>query len=376
MLAESLAVLAPDDLVALAARFGLASALSAFVTDQPADRQSRGLTRLVVAGLSAEARSTAQIDLLWRLASCPDIWQTAPIVIKGAGLVLAGLTTPRERSFADVDILVPSSALAAWEKAALRTGTTFKPGAGGYEQGYISDRNALVEIHVALPGSAGGEFGPSYEEVAASARVAAGEFGSLGFRVPDSTSFREIAVHHFLHHHGGDPLHALRTLQDLACLEDAGIGPGLDWKQEVLSSEVSWLTRIARDLGAGEGAADSTDEAIRFLRQLAAVGEFGSEPFVSFAGEVDRWLAAAPAGGGGQTGLLLRRLFPPREQLGATPGEPAWRTALRYAARPWMLARSYGLSALSDFGNPRRKRHVQTWRSFLVEEHRKEKTGP
>jgi hypothetical protein len=370
LLAEVLATFAPDDLAALAARFGLASALSEFVTDQPPDRQIRGMTRLVVAGMTAKARSSAQIDLLGRLASCPEIRETAPIVIKGAGLVLAGLTTPGERSFVDADVLVPASALAAWEKAALRSGATFKAGTGGYEQGYVSDRNALIELHIALPGAAGSELGPSYDMVAVSSRAAHGEFGSFGFRVPDPTSFREIAVHHFIHHHGGDPLHALRTLQDLACLQNAGTCSGLDWKRDALSSEVLWLARIARELGAGAGTAGSADEAARFLRQLADVGEFGETSFLSFAGEVDRWLSVAPERGGGKPGLILRRLFPPREQLGAPPGESAWRTTLRYAARPWTLARRYARSALSDLGSSHRKRRVEAWRSYLVGEPR------
>jgi hypothetical protein len=360
---EAMGSSSPDQMVQMACRFGLASSLGTFAGGPSASLPRSEMRVFVIEGLRAEARTRQQLRLLARLAEQPEVHGTDPIAIKGAALVLAGLTTAAERNFVDVDLLVAPAAVAAWQAAAARIGAAFRP-AFSYERGYISHGSALVELHVALPGRAGSEHGPTYEKVLACSEPARVDSGVPGVRIPRPGVLREISIHHFLHHHGGEPGHALRTLQDLACLLDQPEQAGLAWVHpgsSIVSREVAWLSGIARSLADGSHDHPLSQE---FVSRLSAVA--GGRSLLTFADEVDRWLMTAPEGPKGRARLFLRRLFPPTADLGAAPDESAWRIAVRRLARPWSLLGKYSRARLENFRDRERTTSAREWRVFLA----------
>jgi Uncharacterised nucleotidyltransferase len=361
---EALRSSSPDQMVHLACRFGLASSLGAFVGGLPATLLRSEMRAFVIQGLHAEAQTRQQIQLLVELSAQPEVRGTDPIAIKGAALVLAGLTTAAERNFVDVDLLVAPAVIACWQAAAARIGAAFRPGRSSYEQGCVSRGSALLELHVALPGMACGELGPAYEEVLACSEPARFDSGVPGLRIPRPGVMREISVHHFLHHHGGEPAHALRALQDLACLLDLPEQAGLAWVHPgipTVSREVAWLSGITRSLASG-----SHDDLLsqEFVSRLSSVAGAGS--FQTFADEVDRWLMAAPEGPKGRARLFLRRLFPPTADLSAAPDESAWRIAVRRLARPWSLLGKYSRARFENLRDREKTTSAREWRAFLA----------
>lgn len=360
---EALRSSTPDQIVQMAGRFGLASSLGTFVGGLPTTLPRSDMRAFVIEGLRAEARSRQLIQLLARLAEQPEVHETDPIAIKGAAFVLAGFTIAAERTFVDIDLLVAPPTIACWQAAATRIGAAFRPGSG-YEEGYISHGSALVELHIALPGRAGREHGPTYEEVLACSEPARVDSCVPGVRIPRPGVLREISVHHFLHHHGGEPGHALRTLQDLSCLLDQPEQTGLEWinpHSPTVSREVAWLSGIARSLAGGSHDDPLSQE---FVSRLSSVAVGGS--FLTFADEVDRWLITTPEGSKGRARLFLRRLFPPTAELGAAPNESAWRIALRRMARPWTLLGKYSRGRFERFRNREETARAREWRAFLA----------
>jgi len=310
-----------------------------------------------VEGLRAEGKALGQLDLLARVAARPEVAGTSAIVLKGAGLVLSGILTRRLRSFVDVDLLVAEEDVPRWERAAAAAGAVFRPGGSHeYERGYVTSPGALLEIHVALPGRAGRGRGPSHAEVLARSVPLP---CAPGLRTTAPTVSREIAVHHFLRHHSGEPVHALRVLQDLAALEGSSGEDGLEWGDAALAPAAVRLRAIARSLASGAPAADSDEFLARLFDLVRAVpGEI-----LSFSDDVDRWLADRGQAGKNGMGAVFSRLFPPPGEMRLSEDEPSWRLAARYARRPFRLLTRYVTSA---FGRTGERRRAGEWRRYLA----------
>lgn len=353
-----------DGLVRLACGFGLASALGRFVSELPEEDAGPDLIPVVLEGLRAEARSAGQLRLLRSLLERPEVRGTRPIALKGAGLVLSGATTAAERNFVDVDLLVPPGSAAAWAEAAAGIGARFEPSTG-HECGTIVRDSALVELHATLPGDIGREVGPPYEQVLALSVPARDVSLFPDVLVPLPGLQREIAVHHFLRHHLGDPAFALRALQDLACLAAEPDRSGTRWPRPGVARDVAWMEAIALAVGRGEL---STPGPAEFLGGLARVA--GHESLNTFSDEVDLWIASAPTGFGGRIRFLLSHLFPPGDELGSSPGEAVCRRAVRLLLRPGTLLSKYSRAWWSG-RRDRRRGNVLAWRSLLARSSRR-----
>jgi hypothetical protein len=336
-------------LAELAARFGLANALGVFVSRYaPEHPQARAL---VAASLVEIQQRRASLDLLQRLAAHPATSGSGAVVIKGAALALQGLVGD-ERSFADADVTVEPRRLEAWAAAAADLGAVWQP-QHGYEAAHVKSGAGLVEIHSALPGFFGTEAGPDAAELSRF-RVPTSVPGLFALAAPAA---REVCVQHFVFHHDGSPLHALRALLDLCALEGAGEGDGLSWGGR--AEEVRRATRHLRTVARAFREDVAPALQAEFTRTLAGVAD---RPPAGFAGEVDRWISGEAESGRSWAALLMRRLFPPFTEMRGASDRMRVVTLGRYLARPPALLYRYlrdGRAVASESGS------TAAWRRLL-----------
>jgi hypothetical protein len=258
------------------------------------------------------------------------------IVVKGGALALA-MPGTAHRAVSDVDVVVAEADVPAWLESATRIGMNVRL-TTGYEVAYLTRDRGMVELHVALPGFAGNDRGPGWEALHPRSHQVEGH----PWLVPDAPVAREIAVQHFLFHHGGEAAHALRTLQDLTLLEDGGEGEGLDWGAPAVARATARLREIARAIHEGR---DGDPAAEAFLSNLATIA--GKQSSRSFAEESRHWIETQH-GIGGRLALLARRLVPPLSEMRHAPGDGALTIAARYARRPYDLLGKYRAAARAD----------------------------
>lgn len=321
-----------DRLLELAGALGLTIAL-----DAAADALALGQTtrrRLVASSMMTALQRDAALRLLDSLheAGAPS---SRAIVIKGGAMTLLH-PAEAHRASCDVDVVVPRADVTAWLEAAARAGASVKE-TSGYEAAHLSRDRGMVELHVALPGFAGNDAGPSWEAL----RARSGPLAGRPWLVPSAAASREIAVQHFLFHHGGEAGHALRTLQDLALVDADGEGDGIDWGTPAVARATEGMRAIARAIRDGD---DDDREARSFLTSLALVA--GEHTSRSFAEESKHWIDAQP-GVAGKLALLARRLAPPLRDV-RREGDSPLTVALRYARRPFDLAAKYRAAARRD----------------------------
>ncbi|MGH9317193.1 MAG: nucleotidyltransferase family protein [Thermoanaerobaculia bacterium] len=351
----------------MAARAGLLPSLGRFAARYaPADVAT---VKWVALGVAAEARTRACLELLERVATRAEVRESTPVAIKGAGMTLAGYYEPGERYSADADLVVPPESLPDWGRAAVRAGATCSVLAcDGYEAATISDGRAVVDLHVALAGEAGRLPGVGHGALLASTLPPDPAHGIEGVRTPAPAAAREITVQHFVFHHQGSETHGFRTLQDLARLErDEPVAeelPALVWEGSSPAPATALLTRVAKRLKQGAGENDPECRMFLGLLLCALAGEEPTSP--TYAEDVNRILNAEGDRGGVRSfRVLLRHLFPPPDRIRVRPQEPILATALRYTARPFVLALRYAAS--------RRKSHAAKtllrWRRFLEAGH-------
>ena len=352
-----------DATLRLAARFGLAPELGRFCSGLPPGDIDSVVRIAVAEGLAAKARSLACLRLLARVVATPACAASSPIAFKGAALALAGYYAWGERYMTDADLLVPRQSLGDWEAAVRDRGLGWlRRPSDHYEGAIVSDGATRLEVHVALPGKGGRSRGPSYEQVLPHTVPPDPRTGIEGVRTPDASVSREIAVDHFVFHHGGDPFWALRTLQDLIRLESGPEGPGLPWDPPSPTRAAGRLRRIARAARAGQE--DEDDEAREFFAAVSGLVE-SADAGRSFADDVDLWLHSERASGGHRLALLGRRLFPPLEEVRRSADEAAVVTAASYLSRAARMSVRYLGGAISRLAHPRRTRTQRTWREYL-----------
>lgn len=323
---------------ATARSVGLAAAFGRFLGSRPGpvDDDAR---RAVASGLLAEERTRASLGLLGDMARLAG---TEAIAVKGSALAIAGLSHG-EREFSDVDLLIPERDLGEWIGAAREAGAQVEPCHEAHELGYARRGQAMVELHAALPAAIGKDRGPGYDEVCARASEAAP--GYSGVRPVLGRAAREIAVHHFVFHHGGDPAHAFRVLQDLARLGDSG--EGLRWGAHEPGSALAHLSMLVSALKCGT----ETPQVTEFLRRFSDVRNLEASPSSDFADVVDRWLALRNEAGEGRLSFILGRLFP--------SGLPL----RQRVARPVRLAGRYLEGSARRSRNSRQR--LARWRQLL-----------
>jgi len=258
------------------------------------------------------------------------------IVIKGGAIALAR-PSDAHRAVADVDVVVAESDVTAWLEAAVRIGMSVRR-TTGYEVAYITRERGLIELHIALPGFAGNDAGPGWESIHPRAHHPEGQ----PWLVPDPPIAREIAVQHFLFHHGGEAGHALRTLQDLTLLDDGGEGDGLDWGNPAVARATARMREIARAIRDGR---DGDPAADAFLSNLATI--VGEQTFRSFAEESRHWIVQKQ-GAWARIALLARRLAPPVGEMRRAPDDTRLTIAARYARRPFDLLGKYRAASRAD----------------------------
>jgi len=240
------------ELRSLAGRYGLVSALARFAGRLPAEDVDTEVRLAVAQGMGAQHGVSAVLQLLSRLCETPELSGREAIAIKGVALILDGRYED-ERDLCDADILVQECDLVAWQAAAARVGAKFRSIAGeAHEYAAITTGGTLIELHAALPATVGFERGPGFNAVRAHARPPRRFPHSPGLLVVADEAAIEVAVHHFAFHHGGQPLHALRTLQDLRVLgATSGIDEVLPWGSPSPRDAVLRLTALARTFATG-----------------------------------------------------------------------------------------------------------------------------
>lgn len=348
-----------EDLLWLAGSLAVTPVLGRFIQAHSSRLQPPVMRRLTAAALMARSRGAISLALLQRIAAQDCMSDSENIVIKGGGLTLAGLTD-RDRYFVDIDVVIDRETLDRWREAASLCGASWQSGApGGYEVAYISADHSLIELHVALPGRAGSEHGPSYDALRKHARAV-----SPRILVPSAAVSREVAVQHFVAHHNGEPGHALRTIQDLVALESEGEGDGLNWDDEEIGAAVTRFRRIARAATAGNEEED--EEAAPFfdgLFRLVLTERPAAE--ASFTDAVDHWLETTSMSGRSRFVLLVGRIFPPPAQMRRSEDEHAAITAGRYVSRPAHLFGRYIRGAVQRMVFRRHTREIRRWRALI-----------
>ncbi len=273
------------------------------------------------------------------------------VVIKGGALSLAWPALAH-RVVSDVDVVVPQDDVEPWLQAAARLGAQVTRTIG-YEAAYFTRDRGMLELHLALPGFAGNDAGPDWTALHPRSTPIAGQ----PWLMPVAPVAREIAVQHFLFHHGGEAAHALRTIQDLSLLEDSGEGPGLDWGTPAVARATERMRHIARSIRAGH---DDDAAASDFLVGLTSI--LGETTARSFAEESRQWIQTKP-GLSGKLALLARRLIPPVSEMRKAPDESRLTIATRYARRPLELIRKYRAAAHTD---RRRTAALRQWREEVA----------
>ncbi|MFA6959059.1 MAG: nucleotidyltransferase family protein [Thermoanaerobaculia bacterium] len=272
------------------------------------------------------------------------------VVIKGGAVALA-MPAEAHRAMCDVDVVVPDADVPAWIAAAERVGINARR-TTGYEVAYLTRDRGMIELHLALPGFAGNDAGPNWDALHRRAhRVEGGSW-----LVPDAPVAREIAVQHFLFHHGGEAGHALRTLQDLTLLDDGGEGDGLEWGNPAVARATARMREIARAIREGR---DSDPDADAFLSSLATI--LGEQSSRSFAEESRHWIEQQ-RGAVARLRLLARRVAPPVSEMRKAPDDSTLTIAVRYARRPFDLLGKYRAAARADKG---RGDAITGWRAEI-----------
>jgi hypothetical protein len=291
--------------------------------------------RLVAGSMIASLARDGSLLLLGALDDA-GVPSSRAIVIKGGALALAR-PADAHRAIADVDVVVPAADVAAWIDAAERAGISVRR-TTGYEVAYLTRDRGMIELHLALPGFAGNDAGPGWEALHPHTHRVAG----TPWHVPDAPVAREIAVQHFLFHHGGEAAHALRTLQDLTLLEDGGEGEGLDWGTAAVARATTRMREIARAIHDGRDRDPAADD---FLSNLATI--LGEQSSRSFAEESRHWIEQQH-GAVARLKLLARRLVPPVGEMRRAPDDTALTLAARYARRPFDLLGKYRAASRID----------------------------
>ncbi len=341
-------------LPALASRFGVSSALLELLARAMPD--SPHTMRIAASALVSSQPGDQAMSLLGRMMDDPAVRETAPVVVKGAALRILGLEGD-ERAFVDVDIVLDSSRLDVWHRAAEAIGAGWEA-ASGYESAHVSSGMGMIEIHGALPGFFGNEPGPAAVDLV-SFRV---ETSWPGLFALGGQPAREVCVQHFVFHHDGEPLHALRALQDLAALEGAGEGTGLDWGDR--GESVRRATSRLRTLACAFRDGARTDELDRFVEALASVAVL-DDPIDGFSREIDRWIDGRAASGGSRARLVVRRMFPPLGEMRRSEGEPMPVTLMRYLWRPPALAYRYLRDRFALRRDRATRQRIEEWQSLL-----------
>jgi|GEM_PF-3209795 len=306
------------------------------------------------------ASGSFSLALLRRLISRPELAGTQSVIIKGGALEAGGYNRG-DRFFVDVDLVIDPNTLEQWERAVAACGAQWRLGdASGYELAYVTSEHAMIELHAALPGMAGSDHGPSYATLKSrSVEV------SDGLLIPFPQVCREIAVEHFVAHHNGDPGHALKTIQDLVALEEAGEGEGLEWHGAPIAASVARFRGVGR--AARDGEDETEPEAKAFfdgLLRMVLEGQVSAA--TGFSDSVDHWITMESAQGRSRVSLMARRLFPPIERMRLSAGEAPFRTATRYAIRPAVLLFRYLGGALHRVRHPSRTAELKRWRALLA----------
>lgn len=331
-------------LLEVAAKLGVTLALDAAAASLALTIESR--RRLVASAMLSALSRDASLRILADLRDAGAPAERA-IVIKGGALALAFPATAN-RVVCDVDVVVPRADVAAWLAAATSIGARVEETAG-YEAAHITRDRGMIELHLALPGFAGNDEGPDWEAI----RERATAIPDQPWQMPDAPVAREIAVQHFLFHHGGQAGHALRTLQDLSLLEGRGEGAGLAWENPAVSRATARMQGIALAIRDGR---DDDAEAAAFLAGLATVLDEASGR--SFAEESRHWIEQKP-GTLGKAALLARRLVPPVSEMRQSPDDSGPTLVRRYLGRPFALLRKYVAARRIDRD---RATTIATWR--------------
>ncbi|MGK2859778.1 MAG: nucleotidyltransferase family protein [Thermoanaerobaculia bacterium] len=320
-------------LLEIAGKLGMTIALDAAA--EALDFPTAVRQRLVASSMLVALARDASLRLLDELRDAGVPAERA-IVIKGGALALAFPSTAN-RAVCDADVVVPTVDVAAWLEAATRIGAHVEETAG-YEAAHFTRDRGMIELHLALPGFAGNDAGPGWDALCPRAVAIAGQ----PWLMPEAPVAREIAVQHFLFHHGGEAGHALRTLQDLSLLEDRGEGDGLSWDNPAVARATTRLRSIALAIRDGR---DDDPEAAAFLGGLTSI--LDETTGRSFAEESREWLEQKP-GALGKAALLARRLVPRVSEMRHSPDDTRLTVAARYVTRPFELIRKYRAAKQAD----------------------------
>jgi len=341
-----------------ARRAGLLPAYARFLGRIGFRAEDSEAARAIALGMLAERRAAACVALLEELAEAAH-HSGDPIALKGAALTLGGFYSTGERQMADADLLIPAGAADQWKRAAAGIGARFTPlRAGGYEIACVERGGAIVELHVALAGEAGRL--PSLTHADLLPHAVPSPRPGLG--IPDPSASREIAVHHFVFHHGGAEEHGLRTLQDLARLPPRSPGdPPLPWPGRSPSRAGDLLGRIVESLRQARWEEDENcRRALAPIFDAIAGSETTSRDFSEDVDEIVLRSAETPFGG---TRAVVRYAFPPIAEIRACAGESRARTVVRYPTRALRLAARYAAARATAIFRRRRRRR---WREFLA----------
>lgn len=294
----------------LAGRNGLVSALAAFAERLPPEDIDSDARQVVAGGIQAQHGVSTVIELLSRLHATPELANRTSIAIKGVALILDGLYE-RERDVCDADVLVRHSDLDCWRLAARRLGVEFRAIEGeAHELAYIAAGNALVELHAALPATVAFERGPGFDAVSAHARPPRAASTPPGLLVITGEAAAEISVHHFVFHHGGQPIHALRTIQDLRVLGFANPSSDLlPWGAPSPRHAVVRLSALAHSFASG--ASPIPAARAEFITRLAKVQALPDSPELAFTDDVRRWIFLHSPDGPSPFRRVVGRLVPP-----------------------------------------------------------------
>lgn len=334
-------------LLDIAGKLGMTLALDARADDLELSVDMR--RRLVASAMLTGVRRDASLRMLEALHDAAVPSERA-IVIKGGAFALMW-PAHAYRTITDVDVVIPEADVGAWLDGAATIGVDAHR-TRGYEAAHLTCDRGMIELHLALPGFAGNDEGPGWEALHARSRTLEGQ----PWRVPIASVAREIAVQHFLFHHGGEAGHALRTLQDLTLLEDDAEGDGLDWGTSAVARATTRMREIARSIRDGR---DAEPAPATFLAGLTTI--LGEQSSRSFAEESRHWIGQQP-GTFARLALLARRLVPPLGEMRHTPDDSAVAIAARYARRPFELLGRYRTAAKLD---RTRSDAVAQWRSEL-----------
>lgn len=335
-----------------AARLQVRSALGRFCEKLPARDLDETAETAVTAMAFCRSRSDAAIALALSLCRSAYVQRKRVVVVKGAGLCLAGAYAG-DREVGDADVVVDPEDVPAWRRAAGDVGAAWEPAQpGGYEVSRITRSGALVELHVALPGDGGHVSGPGFDEVWPRS-VPVEERAATELRVPCRSAAREISVHHAVFHHRGDAEYVLRALQDVARLEagEGDEGEGL-YRREDVRSAVAFFRRLAVEWVVRRPQAQGVPLRGELVEGLLREDACSKEE--RFVRGVDNWLEANRREGHSVLRFALQQAF----TRDAGPK--------RLFSRLSGLVGRYAAGRLGR-GAARRRREEESWIRFLTD---------